>query len=419
METPALPPHRQLALPLLQVLQECGPLSPRQAADAVAEKLSLPADVRGATKPLPGYSRNGVNLFERRLRWVRQSFVKQGLMKSLERSLWDITETGEKFSREAKPGIVLTVFETENGAALWGEFQSAMGLLDDGVIRMCVTSLPYPVLSGKHYGTFTEEQVINLGEELFRGLKRTLMQDGSALLNLADCWEQGRPTRSLYQEELIIKLVREHGFHLCDKFIYHNPSTLPKTDWVTKHRVRVRSAFETFFWLSPTPHPYADNRQVLVPYGDTMRRTLEKGGDRRLRTLRPSGEGRRKAPAFAVDNGGAIPHNVIVAPNANSRGGYFDHCKRLGLTPHSARYPETGVLDTFVKMMSKPGELLADFCGGSQKLPEVAERHGRRWISVEKDLVSIRGGEGRFQGNAGFHSYAIPGEERAVLPIPA
>lgn len=52
-------------------------------------------------------------------------------------------------------------------------------------------------------------------------------------------------------------------------------------------RVRVKLSLENVVWLSALDHPYADNRQVLVPYSDSMKAVLKRGG--REATSRPSG----------------------------------------------------------------------------------------------------------------------------------
>lgn len=414
----ALPTHKQLALPLLLALGE-GALSPSQAADRVCEMLQLPSEVREATQPMPGYSRRGVNLLERRLRWVKQSHVRAGFVHSEERARWQLTASGQKFSQDASPGILVTVFETELGAAVWAEFETAMGVIADGSVQALVTSPPYPVVGGKKYGRFTPDQCLAMLDKLFRSLPRVLKPDASVILNLTDVWERGQPTRSLYQEELLIKLVKEQGWKLCDRFSRHNPAAPACTDWVTKRRERVRSTMETFFWLAPTAHPYADNRQVLAPYGATMRRILANGGV--ARSARPSGHGSgHKGKSYSRNNGGSIPGNFFRATNASSNDAYQRFCRSMGLPIHPARFPEDGrILEFFVNLTTRPGDLLVDCFSGSQKLPSVCEELGRRWFSVEKHLPYIRGGEARLRHADGFHSYAIPGENRLVLPLPS
>jgi len=410
-----IPSHSQLSLPLLEALKEHGPLSPSKVADAVADRLGLPSEVRNARRPMPSYSRDGVNLFERRLRWIRQSHVKAGLIDDSMRATWRLTDLGGRFCRDAKPGIVVTVFETDAGAAVWAEFQSALGYLADGSVQAVITSTPYPITGGRRYGTFTPEQVVNLVEDMFTALKPKLRPDGSVFLNLADVWNQGSPTRSTYQERIILNLTEKFGFHFADRFIWHSPSKPAATDWVTKRRERVRSSNEQFLWFSPTARPKADNRQVLVPYGETMRRTLAAGGDRR--TPRPSGHG-HAGESYAKDNGGAIPPNFFNVPHATSNSAYIQYCKRMGLDTHPARFPAGGILEFFVKLSTTPGDLVVDCCAGSQLLADACQRLGRRWFTTERHLPYIRGGEAHFRHLPDFHSLGIMGEQRPVLPLP-
>ena len=410
-----LPTHTQLAFPLLEVLREHGPMSAADATQAVADRLGLSRETREARAPMPGYSKNGVGLLARRLRWVKQTHVNRGLVDSLERSTWSLTEQGRGFCHDAQPGLLLTVFETARGVCVWSDFKTAMGVLKDGSVQAVVSSPPYPILGGRAYGRFTPEACVSMLEEFFGGLRRVLTSNGSVVVNLADVWEQGQPSRSLYQEELLIKLVKTHGYFLNDRFTWINPSKPACTDWVTKRRERVRSSTEHFFWLSPTARPWADNRQVLVPYGETMRRTIIRGGD--PRAPRPSGHGHAGA-SYAKDNGGAIPPNHFIASNASSNNEYHRFCRRMKLPIHPARFPEKDVLDFFIKFLTRPGDLVADFFGGSQLLPATAEKYGRRWFSCDRHLPYLRGGVGRFAGAEGLHVHSVPGEPKSVLLLP-
>jgi site-specific DNA-methyltransferase (cytosine-N4-specific) len=40
----------------------------------------------------------------------------------------------------------------------------------------------------------------------------------------------------------------------------------------------VKPSLENVFWLSASDNPYADNRQILVPYSDSMKAVLKRGG---------------------------------------------------------------------------------------------------------------------------------------------
>ena len=111
---------------------------------------------------------------------------------------------------------------------------------------------------------------------------------------------------------MIIKLCER--FHLAQEFYWYNPSRLPgPAEWVTIRRTRVKDAVNTLWWLSKTTEPQADNRRVLRPYSESMKRLLRDGYKP---ALRPSQH--EIGPHFQRDNGGAIPPNILTVPNTRS-----------------------------------------------------------------------------------------------------
>lgn len=94
----------------------------------------------------------------------------------------------------------------------------------------------------------------------------------------SDVWLPGAPEQSLWQERVILNMVDRLGYHLCEKLFWYSPSKMPSpAEWVTVRRVRVTPAVETIWWLSKTPNPHANNRNVLTKYSESMKRALEKG----------------------------------------------------------------------------------------------------------------------------------------------
>src|ERR1700693_1146022 len=95
------------------------------------------------------------------------------------------------------------------------------------------------------------------------------------ILNIGGSYDAGSPTRSLYHFKLLIALVDEIGFYLAQECFWHNPAKLPSpTEWVNVRRFRIKDSVEYVWWLSPSAWPYADNRQVLVPYSEDMKRLI-------------------------------------------------------------------------------------------------------------------------------------------------
>lgn len=394
---PLSPKQGELFLPLLDVLREQSrPLRPSDVYERVADKLNLPTDVRehqvstcaGSTRTL-----------DRNIRWAQQRAKLMGYVASPERNLWEITEQGRNALANARPGIVVTIFESDNGVALWAESQSAVTLIDDGTVDAVITSPPYPLLHKKAYAN--QFAGAEHAEWLFERAKqwhRILNDTGSLFLNLGDVWLPGMPAMDLYQERLLIKLVDGLGFHLNQRLIWHNPSKLPApAEWVTVRRCRVTPATETVFWLGKAnPHrTKADNRKVLRPYSAAMKKLIADGGQSSAN--RPSGY-TFKSGKFGRDNGGAIAHNILSFANTASNDSYQTYCRASQLPPHPARFPSE-LVEWLLKLTTDVGDLVVDDFGGSFQTAAVCEQMNRRWISCEKSLTYLRGGYGRFAAN--------------------
>lgn len=381
----------QLILPLLDAIEERGGAAKaRDVYDLVAERINLAAEERAARITISGHS---YNAFEREVRWAQQRAKLQGLLRPAASGLWALTTKGSSALTKATPGLVVTIFMTDKGAALWGHCEDAVGLLDDNSVALLFSSPPYPLLRQKEYGNLAEREYLDWMVRLAEQWMPKLAKDGSVVLNLGDAWRRGEPTLSLYQERLLIRFEDELGLKLCQRFAWHNPARLPNpAEWVTIRRVRVKPSLENVFWLSASDSPYADNRQILVPYSDSMKAMLKRGGQEAA--SRPAGY-KMAAGAFGNDNGGAIPGNLIVAANTESNSDYIRSVKAAGLPVHPARFP-ADLPETFIKFLTRPKDLVFEPFGGSLTTAAVAEALDRRWVASECMLEYIQGGRFRF-----------------------
>ena len=85
---------------------------------------------------------------------------------------------------------------------------------------------------------------------------------------------------------------------------------------------------------------------------------------------------------FNTDNGGAIPSNLLQIPNSESNSHYLKYCADLAIRSHPARFP-SALPEFYIKLLTEPGDLVVDLFAGSNTTGEVAEKLGRRWISME------------------------------------
>lgn len=260
-------------------------------------------------------------------------------------------------------------------------------------VDLIMTSPPFGLTNPKKYGNEDATAYCEWFRTFAEGFGRVLKDDGSLVLDIGGAWRPGSPTRSLYHFELLIMLCREYGFHLAQEFYWWNPSKLPTpAEWVNVRRVRVKDAVNCIWWLSRSEFPRASNRRVLQPYTDSMH-VLMKNGYR----AKPRPSGHNISANFNMNNGGAIPPNLLAIANTESNGSYQRYCRRNGIPEHPARFP-FGLPDYFIRMLTDPGDLVLDPFAGSCVTGEAAESRGRAWICCEVKPEYVRGAKGRFLG---------------------
>lgn len=393
-----LPSQQTLLLPLLETLNDAGgKMSPQEVYEELARRVSLSEEER-RRRVSNGREGRAINEWERRVRNTRQQAAARGLVETdpaqARFNLWALTEKAKRGLLNCKPGVRITIFTTELGESIWAECETAVGLFSDHSIDLLLTSPPYPLQRTKKYGNRPALAHTEWLLECLSMWKSKLTATGSLVLNLADVWEPGTPTISLYQERLLLRLCDDFGFHLNQRLYWHSPAKMPSpAEWVTVRRVRVTPSVENLWWLSTTPFPKANNRNALRPYSESMKKRLEAGGERRA-SVRPSGH-KLKEGAFTTDCGGSIPHSLIVASNTASNDQYQRMCRDAGLPIHPARFPEQ-VPEYCIKLMTDEGDLVVDIFSGSTMTGRVAERLGRRWACIEKSLAYAAGGLFRF-----------------------
>ncbi len=281
--------------------------------------------------------------------------------------------------------------KTKYGRMYLGDALELMSTFDDHSVDLIMTSPPFGLVRKKDYGNVDAAQYLDWFRPFAAEFRRVLKNSGSMVIDIGGSWIPGQPTRSLYHYELLIMLCKEFEFHLAQEFFWWNPSKLPTpAEWVNIRRVRVKDAIDCIWWLAPTPWPKASNRRVLVPYSDSMKGLLKNGYNAKLR---PSGHD--ISAKFSIDNGAAIPPNLIAIANTESNSSYLRLCKANGIPPHPARYP-ADLPEYFIRMLTDRDDLVFDPFAGSCVTGEVAERLKRRWICCELIEEYLKGARFRF-----------------------
>lgn len=297
-------------------------------------------------------------------------------------------------SDDNNSAVASPFFATEKGSMYLGDSLEFMrNNLESQSVNLIMTSPPFGLVRKKGYGNVDADKYVEWFRPFGKEFLRIIKPNGSLVIDIGGSWNVGKPTRSLYHYELLIMLCRDLGFNLAQEFFWWNPAKLPSpAEWVTVRRIRVKDAVNCIWWLSPTPWPKASNRRVQWPYSASMYNLLRSGYRSKKR---PSGHDISKK--FNIDNGAAIPPNLIALANTESNSQYQRYCTEHGLMPNPARYP-AAIPEYFIRMLTDPDDLVLDPFAGSCVTGEVSERLNRRWLCVELVKQYLEGAIGRFQG---------------------
>jgi DNA modification methylase len=285
-------------------------------------------------------------------------------------------------------------YRTPLGKAVAAFSEEYLAGLADACVDLVITSPPFALLREKAYGNPNQDDYVNWLVSFGPAIQRVLKKTGSFVLDLGGAYQRGIPVRSLCNFRVLLRLCDEYGFFLAEEFFWHNPAKLPSPiEWVNKRKIRAKDSVNTLWWLSKTPLPKADVRRVLTPYSNRMRQLLKDPAKFFSPDRRPSGHdvGMR----FNVNNGGAIPSNLLSYANTESNSLYLRLCKRFRVKPHPARFPE-GLPEFFIKFLTDPGDLVVDIFSGSNTTGRVAERLGRRWLAIDCDRDYVAASAFRF-----------------------
>jgi DNA modification methylase len=274
-----------------------------------------------------------------------------------------------------------------------------------GKINLILTSPPFPLVRKKRYGNETGEAYLEWLSSLAVRLADLLTEDGSIVVEIGNAWEEGAPVMSTLPLEALFAFKRAAQLNLCQHVICHNPARLPSPAvWVNLKRARLKDSFTHVWWMSRAQFPKADNRRVLNPYSNDMKRLLK--SQKYNAGVRPSGHVISQK-GFLTDHGGSIGPNVLdlsgeYYPEALLKftGTKWDmqyraYCKAQNVPAHPARM-QSSLAAFFIQFLTDEGDLIVDPFSGSNTTGAVAEELGRRWIAVEARADYVDGSRGRF-----------------------
>jgi len=285
-------------------------------------------------------------------------------------------------------------YSTPLGASYVGDAMQLLAELPDNSINLVITSPPFALHRQKAYGNCDQAEYVDWLLGFGKLVYQKLREDGSFVLDLGGAYHKGVPVRSLYQFRVLLRFCDELNFHLAQEFFWHNSSKLPSPiEWVNKRKLRAKDTVNTLWWFSRSEWPKADVSKVLTEYSLRMKKLLENPAAFYTPKGRPSGH--EIGLAFATDNGGAIPSNLLQIPNSESNGVYLGACKEVGAMGHPARFPAK-LPEFFIRMLTDPGDLVVDIFAGSNTTGMVAEAEGRKWLAFEQNREYVASSVLRF-----------------------
>jgi len=341
----------------------------------------------------------------RKIRWVQQTLKQLRVIERVdgERGIWKLTERAGKDLDRVAAGVKLVAFHTELGVAIWSRHQDVFANMGEP-ITLCVSSPPYPLRQARAYGNPDEAAYVNFMCEALEPIVRHLAPGGSIVLNVSnDIFESRSPARSMYLERLTLALHDRLGLALMDRIPWVNLSKPPgPTYWACVNRVQLTTAYEPILWFTNDPlRVRSDNRRVLEEHTERHRKLMLAGGAQRAAEY-GDGAYKLRPESYGRITEGKIARNVLQRGHAcRDTSAYRQHAQALGLPLHGAMQP-TSIPDFFIRLLSEPGDLVADPFGGSTKTGLAAQRLGRRWIVTEWILQYLRGAAELYRGFPGF-----------------
>lgn len=341
-----------------------------------------------------------VSKWRRKIRFIQQTLKHKGLIKrGLKLGQWNVTAAGNKHLTKAPFNSLRAYFITKRGIAFWGDGNNMVDIFD-GEVDLIITSPPYLLTKDRQYGnigTTVQGYVDNL-LKMAEGWMKMLSPTGSIVLNINDSYVPNSGHQSLHKERLLIALEDRLGLHLVQNLPWWSPCKMPTGYWTCNKRKHLVNAIESFYWLSPNPKDVnASNKRVLTEYSEKHKKLIADAvGRKPAVSYRPSGTHINTETIYA-DNGGTVPHNLMVATPEGAASSYSRYCKERGLPRHPAMFPNS-IPEFLIEFLTERDGLVADPYSGSFKVGKAAEKLGRFWAGAELVKEYIDGSVCRFDG---------------------
>lgn len=239
------------------------------------------------------------------------------------------------------------------------------GAIAPGSVALIVTSPPYANQRADTYGGIDPDKYGAWFLARAAEFAKVLAPDGSLVVNLKEHTDRGARHPYVYRLALA---MQETGWRLIDEYQWHKTNPVPGR-WPD----RLRDGFERCYHFARDGGPVKFRPDaVKVPASEKTlldrERVIERGDDPRRRSATGSHfDTQKNLSRFPTT---VDPSNVIRIPVVSTNVG------------HPAAYPES-LPAFFVKLLTDPGDLVADPFVGSGATIAAAQALGRRAVGIE------------------------------------
>ncbi len=252
-----------------------------------------------------------------------------------------------------------------------GDCEKVLKTLPGNCIDLIFTSPPYADQRKTTYGGIKPDEYVNWFMPKATEFFRVLKPQGTFILNIKERVVNGE--RHTYVIDLIHKM-RECGWLWTEEFIWHKKNSYPG-----KWPNRFRDNWERLLQFNKNKKFYMYQEAVMVPVGDWAKDRLSNLSDTdKIRDESKVGSGFGKNISNWVGRQKVYPNNVIhLATECSNRN-------------HSAAFPIDLPL-WFIKLFTKPNDLVLDPFIGSGTTAVAALQLGRKYLGIdtEKNYVEL------------------------------
>lgn len=244
-----------------------------------------------------------------------------------------------------------------------GDCLAVLEKLPSNHIDLIVTSPPYADQRKSTYGGIGPDEYVKWFLPITKELLRVLKPDGTFILNIKEKVTNGE--RHTYVLELILEM-RKQGWLWTEEFMWHKKNCYPG-----KWPNRFRDSWERLLQFNKQRDFNMYQEAVMVPMGDWAKVRLKNLSDTdKIRDNSKVGSGFGKNVSKWIGRDMAYPTNVLSMATESSN------------KQHSAVFPKE-LPNWFIKLFTKPGDLVLDPFLGSGTTSIVAFELDRNSIGIE------------------------------------